>query len=202
MDNDRTTRDDDLAGTPEVAILKAMGAYDNFGRHTVMAQRAKLTKTQMDVVIGLDLFGTMSMTQMSEHLAASKEQASRSVAPLVEAGLVKRERSPREHRVVEMGPERPESQVEISLTERGKEFGRAHKQEAAESVRARLALLPKEERDQLVEASRTAERLLCKLREIELGRKGARSCAPAGGDARGEGSGRKSRTDATQEQQA
>lgn len=191
MDNNRTTRDDDLAGTPEVAILKAMGAYDNFGRHTVMAQRAKLTKTQMDVVIGLDLFGTMSMTQMSEHLAASKEQASRSVAPLVEAGLVKRERSPREHRV-----------VEISLTERGKEFGRAHKQEAAESVRARLALLPKEERDQLVEASRTAERLLCKLREIELGRKGARSCAPAGGDARGEGSGRKSRTDATQEQQA
>ncbi len=166
--NDDRTQHDDLATAPEVALLKAMGAYDNFGRRTVMAQRAKLTKIQMDVIIGLDLFGTMSMTQMSDHLAVSKEQTSRSVAPLVEAGFVKRERSSREHRV-----------VEISLTERGKRLCHEHKREAAEDVRTRLALLSKEERSQLLEASRTAERLLCKLRDIELGRTRARACEQA-----------------------
>lgn len=157
MDHRQTGREDGFEGTPEEAILKAMGAYDNFGRHTVMSQRAELTKTQMDVIIGLDLFGTMSMTQMSEHLAVSKEQASRSVAPLVECGLVGRKRSPREHRV-----------VEISLTEDGQAFNNASKREAAEDVRRRLSLLSQEDRDLLIEASRTAERLLCKLRDTEI----------------------------------
>lgn len=157
-----TEREGDIESIPELAVLKAMGAYDNFGRHTVMSQRESLTKTQMDAVIGLDLYGSMSMTQMSEHLAVSKEQTSRAIAPLVERGVIKRERSPREHRV-----------VEISLTERGKAFSDAHKREAAEDVRERLALLSEEDRSQLIEVSRIAERLLSKLRAADIERKRA-----------------------------
>lgn len=159
MEHKHTEHEGDIESIPELAVLNAMGAYDNFGRHAVMSQRSGLTKTQMDAVIGLDLYGSMSMTQMSEHLAVSKEQASRAIAPLVERGVIKRERSPREHRV-----------VVISLTERGKAFSEAHKREAAENVRERLALLSEEDRSQLIEVSRTAEQLLCKLRAADIDR--------------------------------
>ena len=68
-----TEREGDIESIPELAVLKAMGAYDNFGRHTVMSQRESLTKTQMDAVIGLDLYGSMSIwrSRKSRHPAPS-----------------------------------------------------------------------------------------------------------------------------------
>lgn len=130
---------------PEIAILAAMGAYENFAKRIVMGNRGILTKSQADVMMGLALFGTMSMTQISEHLAVSKEQATRAVTPLVELGWVRRERNPDRRRI-----------VEISLTEKGAESLEESSRIFAEAIRSRLEKLDEEDRQRLVEASRTA----------------------------------------------
>ena len=49
------------------------------------------------------------MTQIGEHIGASKEQATRAVAPLADEGLVRREVSPRNR-----------TKVYVSLTEAGR----------------------------------------------------------------------------------
>lgn len=139
---------------PEEAVLIAMGAYDNFARGIVMSNRGILTKSQVDVMLGLILFGKMNMTQVSEHLAASKEQASRAVAPLVERGLVKRTRSVQNHRV-----------IEITLTEEGLRQFELSRSYLIEGIRNRLAHLSEKDRAALMDASRTADRILRKLRQ-------------------------------------
>lgn len=137
---------------PEEAVLFAMGAYDNFARRIVMANRGDLTKSQADLMVGLTLFGTMTMTQASEHLAVSKEQATRAVAPLVERGLVARKRNPQHRR-----------SVEISLTPEGERYLNESKARLVEGIKAKLAQLAEDDRRMLVEASRTATRILRKI---------------------------------------
>ncbi len=48
------------------------------------------TKTQFNILIILHSFGEHTMMQLSELIGISKEQATRAVAPLVDAGLVER----------------------------------------------------------------------------------------------------------------
>ena len=138
---------------PEDAIFRAMGAYDNLGRHIIMGNRGALTKSQADVLMGLLVFGTMNMTRMSEHLAVSKEQASRAVAPLVEKGYVQRKRNPDNFRA-----------IDISLTEKGMQHITESQQHANQAMREKLSCLSDEDRATLLEASRTAEEILRKVR--------------------------------------
>lgn len=140
------------SATPEEAVLVAMGAYDNFARRIVMSNRGSLTKSQADVVMGLALFGKMSMTQVSEHLAASKEQATRAVAPLVERGFVKRTRNEQNYRI-----------IEVSLTKEGMRQFEASRALLIEGIRNRLSRLSEEDRIELMKASRAAESILRKL---------------------------------------
>lgn len=149
-------RGDRYDDRPEMAIIHAMGAYDNLGKHLVMENRGRLTKSQVDVMMGLDLFGKMSMTQISEHLAVSKEQASRAVAPLVEQGLVRRERSAEQHRM-----------IQVSLTEEGRRNVAAAHQTLLSRLLERLAELSPSEREQLIDASRKALSVLFKLQKSE-----------------------------------
>ena len=137
---------------PEEAVFMAMGAYDNLGRRIVMANRGDFTKSQADALVGLMLYGSMSMTQISEHLAVSKEQATRTIAPLVERGLVQRARNPRNLRV-----------VDITLTAEGERLISESQKALIETLCAKLAELSPEDRATLIEASRTAERILRKL---------------------------------------
>lgn len=138
--------------TPEAAVLFAMGAYDNFARRIVMDNRGDLTKSQANLMVGLTLFESMTMTQASEHLAVSKEQATRAVAPLVERGLVARKRNPQHRRT-----------VEISLTPEGKRYLDESKARLIEDIKAQLSQLSEEDREMLVKASRTATRILRKI---------------------------------------
>ena len=55
------------------------------------------------------LLRLLTMTQIGEHIGASKEQATRAVAPLADEGLVRREVSPRNR-----------TKVYVSLTEAGR----------------------------------------------------------------------------------
>lgn len=146
--------DDRMQGAPEEALLDAMGAIDNLARSSVMENRQVLTKSQADIMIGLSVVGPMSMTQVSEHIAASREQATRAVAPLVERGFVVKTRNPENRRV-----------VTVELTEKGRrdfEEGRAR---IVEGLRERLDALPNEERERLLTACRVVVDVLRGLRE-------------------------------------
>lgn len=150
--------DEAFEAAPESAIAKAMVAYENLARHLIMSRREELTKTQADVMFGLAVFGGMNMSQMSEHLAVSREQASRAVGPLVEMGLVERSRNP-EHRRL----------VEIALTEAGRREVVRRNAMVIEDVRGCISRLSDEDRRALIEASDTAERMIRKLWEAWQG---------------------------------
>ena len=136
----------------EDVVFRAMGAYDSLARHIIMEDRGPFTKSQIDVLMILGIFGTLNMTQVSECLAASKEQASRAVAPLVERGLVKRERNSERYRV-----------VDVSLTEAGKRFLEDERRRHAERLRERLSSVSTEDREKLVRASKAALEVLVRL---------------------------------------
>ena len=144
--------DDVLEETPEAAVFFAMGAYDNLARRSIMSNRRSLTKTQADIMVGLTIYGTMNMTQLSEHAAVSKEQATRAVAPLVERGLVRRERNPHSRRT-----------VDITLTPEGERYLAESQNALIESIKSRLSALPEDDREKLIEASHTVAHILGKL---------------------------------------
>lgn len=106
------------------------------------------------------------MSQMSEHLAVSREQTSRAVGPLVERGMVERARNPNQRR-----------QVEIFLSEAGCRDVVRRNALVLEDIRACVAGLSDEDRLALVEASRVAEGVMRKLWDAE--RRAAAAPAPA-----------------------
>lgn len=148
--------DDGMNAASEDVLFKAMSALDNLLRSSMMKNRDVLTKTQVDVVLGLSAMGPMNMTQISECIAASREQATRAVAPLVERGLLAKARNPENRRM-----------VEVSLTERGRcvfEEGRGH---AVEGLRERLAALSAPERERLFAACREVADVLGDLNKAQ-----------------------------------
>ncbi len=148
--------DDGMNAVPEDALFKAMSALDNLLRSSMMKNRDALTKTQVDVVLGLSTMGPMNMTQISEHIAASREQATRAVAPLVERGLLVKERNSENRRV-----------VEVTLTEQGRRDFEAGREHALESLRKRLAALPASERERLLAACREVADVLGDLKRAQ-----------------------------------
>ncbi len=67
------------------------------------------TKTQMNIFTVLDMEGDLSMKQIAHLLATSQEQATRTVAPLADAGYVERRTDPTNR-----------TRIYIHLTESGK----------------------------------------------------------------------------------
>lgn len=140
-----------------VHIIAARDAFDDFCKRSLMNHRDDLTKSQVDVLIGLKFAGKMSMTQVSEHLAVSKEQATRATAPLVQRGFVKRERHKDNYRV-----------VEVSLTDEGEQRLADGLAIVLREINGNLRSISDEDRAQLVEASRTAVEILRKTKQVGL----------------------------------
>ena len=140
-----------------VHIIAARDAFDGFCKRSLMNHRDDLTKSQVDVLIGLKFAGKMSMTQVSEHLAVSKEQATRATAPLVQRGFVKRERRKDNYRV-----------VEVSLTGEGEQRLADGLAIVLREINGNLRSISDEDRAQLVEASRTAVEILRKTKQVGL----------------------------------
>lgn len=136
----------------EVVLLDAMAAYDNLGRHMVMGKRHTMTKSQVDALMAIYVFGRLTMTQISDHLAVSKEQASRTIGPLVERGILERSRRSENHRI-----------VEVALTSEGRELVRKTRQEVLQTISAQLQTLSKRDRKQLISSSQKALVVLRKL---------------------------------------
>ncbi len=143
----------DLEGGGAYApIMAALPSYEGFMKGILMKRRGDLTKTQMDMLVCLLFAGKMGMSQVADRLAISKEQATRAAGPLVERGLVRRARSAENYRV-----------VEIDLTDSGRAFLEATRDDIDREISEQLAPLSQRDRDRLLEASRTAVEILRKL---------------------------------------
>lgn len=136
-----------------ISIIEATDACNNLSKNAIMTHRNGVTKSQMDALVSLKFAGKMSMTKLAEHLAVSKEQASRAVAPLVERGLVQRARSAEHYRV-----------VEVSLTDDGIRWLDDDLDYVLAKVNERLEPLPERDHERLAQAAATIVEILGKVR--------------------------------------
>ena len=117
------------------------------------ARQLHLTKTQLLIVTALSYRGSLNMSQIASYLAFSKEQATRAVAPLAEAGLVERFEQP-ENR----------TKVFLRLTPEGASLAAELREQFSEQLRARTEQsLTAHEQQELCQAASTLVRLLSKL---------------------------------------
>lgn len=112
------------------------------------------TKMQLIILNALASRGVLNMTQIADFIGASKEQATRAVAPMADAGLIERS-----------VPENNRTHVDIRLTDAGRSFMRGYFQNAEDRIRERVsASLTPEERRTLRESLSTAAKLLMKVK--------------------------------------
>ena len=93
---------------PRLSMLRALPLMHRLLRLIFVGERERFTKTQFYILITLYHQSPLTMTQIGEHIGASKEQATRAVAPLADEGLVRREVSSKNR-----------TRVYVSLTEEG-----------------------------------------------------------------------------------
>ena len=93
---------------PRLNMLRALPLMHRLLRLILAGERERFTKTQFYILITLCHRSPLTMTQIGELIGASKEQATRAVAPLADEGLVQREVSPRNR-----------TKVYVSLTAEG-----------------------------------------------------------------------------------
>ena len=93
---------------PRLNMLRALPLMHRLLRLIFIGERERFTKTQFYILITLYHQSPLTMTQIGEHIGASKEQATRAVAPLADEGLVRREVSSKNR-----------TRVYVSLTETG-----------------------------------------------------------------------------------
>lgn len=111
------------------------------------------TKMQLIIFNALATRESLNMTQIADFIGASKEQATRAVAPMVNDGLVERS-----------VPEENRTRVDIRLTPEGKTFMCSYFRDAESRIRERVgASLNAEERRRLRAALTTAAELLMKV---------------------------------------
>ena len=114
-----------------------------------------LTKMQMLILNALVSCEVLTMTQISEFIKTSKEQATRTVSALVKMGIVER-----------VIPDNNRTLVEIRLTDTGKELMQNYYSNAERRIREHVhAYLTEEEIVQLREALGTAADLLLKIKK-------------------------------------
>ena len=112
------------------------------------------TRLQLLALLALYTYGDLTMSQISWFISASKEQATRTVAPLAAAGYVERK-----------VPEDNRKLVIVKLTEEGKDFLLNVKRSFQECFRKHMEeSLTAEESRKLTEALRVAIPLLNKIR--------------------------------------
>ena len=117
------------------------------------AAQPHLTKTQLLILAALCYRGSLNMSQLAAYLSCSKEQATRAVAPLAEAGLLERFMQP-ENR----------TKVFLRLTDTGKAFACSMRAHFSEQLQARAeGVLSEAELQQLQASAETLLRLLSKL---------------------------------------
>lgn len=119
-----------------------------------MKGKEHCTRLQLQALLALYTYGDLTMSQLSWFISASKEQATRTVAPLAAVGYVERK-----------VPEDNRKLVIVKLTEEGKDFLLKVKRSFQDCFRKHMeeSLTPEESR-KLTEALRVVIPLLNKIR--------------------------------------
>lgn len=138
------------------AIVRAFFLYQNVAQQILFEDRCGLTKLQAATLGALRYAGSMSMGELARCLAVSKEQATRTVAPLVADGLVARIRDEENRR-----------RVIVSLTDRGVKFLDQQWETSKNLLEERLAALDDDELSRLSAASDTVAELFSKALDNE-----------------------------------
>lgn len=113
-----------------------------------------LTKSQLYILAALYYRGFLTMTQVSESISSSKEQATRAVAPLVEKGYLKR-----------FELENDRKHVYIELTDAGRQTIEAVRTRVISGFHERLDVaVSEEEKQQLIESLHTVISILNKVK--------------------------------------
>lgn len=136
----------------EEVVLDAMGAFDSLGRHLLMAERAGLTKTQVDILVNLALNGQLSMSHLASSLAVSKEHITRAVGSLASRGLVEKVRGTDNFR-----------KVRARLTADGEKLADSLRHAGVEKLNRQLETLSPEDRETLLQASEQAVSIVRKI---------------------------------------
>lgn len=137
----------------EIPLLAAYPAIQRLVLSCIDKHRFPYTRTQFTILSVLTRQSTLYMSQIADQINASHEQATRSVAPLADDGLVERYVDPHNRKM-----------VHIKLTERGAAFMSDFRVHFREALRGRLReKLDQGEIDRLAQAAGTLAELLEKL---------------------------------------
>lgn len=111
------------------------------------------TRTQLAIFSALEMEGSMSMKQVADAIAASREQATRAVSPLVRDGMLERHLDPKKR-----------TRVIVRMTPKGEDFIRENRIRFYNRIREKVRdSLSEEELEQLRQSARTMTDLLMKV---------------------------------------
>ena len=119
----------------EVPLLRLLPMMYRLVQLTDAHKKYGLTKSQAVVLIALHYRESVTMSEIAQYLSSSKEQATRAVAALYDAGLVDRFELPANR-----------THVYIRFTDSGKEFMQTFSRQLREEISKRLenSLSPEE----------------------------------------------------------
>lgn len=120
--------------------------------NSIDLKELELTKTQMCVLFALIHCDGLSMTQLAQHAAISREQATRAVTPLVNLGYVERFQDPSNRKL-----------VLVRLTDQGEAFLTAETLRIGNKIQTGFVGLSSEEEKQLQTSIETVLEIIKKL---------------------------------------
>ena len=113
-----------------------------------------ITKSQLNIFIGLFKNGNMTMSEISQYISSSKEQATRTVASLCEQGLVERYENPSNR-----------THVHVRFTDKGREYMKYLSQQVYFDISEKLhACLSEDEILSLRESLKNTLNILSKVK--------------------------------------
>jgi len=137
-----------------VSLLQASTLLSGVVISCYERKQFKFTKTQMNIFTVLDMEGDLSMKQIAQLLATSQEQATRTVAPLANAGYVERRTDPANR-----------TRVYIHLTESGRNVIEESRRVLLDNLSEKIdRSLTQEEKEALCKASFMMTDLLDKIK--------------------------------------
>jgi len=136
-----------------VPLLQASTILSGVILSCVDKKNYPFTKTQMNIFTILDMEGDLTMKRIAQFLATSQEQATRTVAPLADAGYVERRTDPSNR-----------TKVYIHLTESGRKIMEDSRKVLLENISEKFSTsLNTEDRAELCKAATTMVDLLNRI---------------------------------------
>ncbi len=136
-----------------VSLIQTSTLLSGVVASCVDRKRFPFTKTQMNIFTVLDMEGDLSMKRIAQLLATSQEQATRTVAPLANAGYVERRIDPSNR-----------TRVYIHLTDAGRQVMEESRSILTENLAAKLDnSFDEKEKKALCEAACVMAKLLDKI---------------------------------------